>query len=186
MEQAFPTALGDEIDEYLPFQTYQTTISQPGGPSAEFLTIPARALFSPQILAAPEAVFEELGLPILQGFYLSELPQALWTVLSNGQAPPDEPREDWPTEARAVAHLCEHLTFRASIPFEFSDQKSAALGAVAAAGAAAGGKVGFLLGTPGGPPLIAVATAGGVVIGGLVGAVTWALSDRLGGLLRRP
>lgn|ERR1700722_6230019 len=189
MEQVLATYAGVELDENLPFQTYQTTISQPGGPEALFLTVPARALASPQLLVSPEAILAELDLPILGDFHLSELTDVLWRVLTTDQPVPDGPREYWPDADQAAASLCEHIAFRACIPFEFSDQKSASLGVVVAAGATAGGKVGFLVGTPGGPPLIAVATAGGVVIGGLVGTVTWILSEGLGerfsGLLRR-
>jgi hypothetical protein len=192
MEQALAGAIVnvDYAGESLAFQTYETSISQPGGPTARFLTIPARAMSDSNILSSPQALAEELGLVVHAELYPADLPRALWEVLSDGKPMPDDPRDEWADEDRAILSLCEYITFFPSIPFEFSPQRSAALGAVVVAGAGVGAKVGLLVGAPGGPPLIVVTTAAGVVIGGLVGAVTWTLSEmldeRLSALLRRP
>jgi hypothetical protein len=192
MEQTLKAATVDidHEDESLAFQTYETSISQPGGPTARFLTIPARAMSDPSILSSPRELAEMLGLLVDTEIYLADLPRALWEVLSDGKSMSASPRDEWPDEDRAAMNLCEYIAFHPSIPFEFSPQRSAALGAVVAAGAAAGAKVGLLVGAPGGPPLIIVTTTAGVVIGGLVGAVTWTLSEmldeRLSALLRRP
>ena len=176
-------------------QTYETTIYADKAPSMLFVTFP-RAAVDVKTPISVEGTLRTLGLDDLEGkqFYPAELPWMLWMCLTDGRSYPEGDRGAWSEEDRRLFEFAEYLAFEDLIPFELSPQQSrslaklmtmGALGGAALGGAKIGATGGFIVGAAGGP-LVIVTTTAGFVLGGLVGAATGALGERLYGKLEGP
>lgn len=190
-------------------QTYETTIHGDLVPSMRFATVPAAALERavrggqtlPRLSSIyagfeevdPTEALEVLGLETFErrSFYPDDLPAVLWECLTGGRARPVGARATWDPDDRRLFAFAEYLAFEDLIPFESSSQKSSALSklmiggattgsvlAATAAGAKVGAAGGLVIGAPTGP-LVFITTPVGFVVGGLVGAMTGGLGERL-------
>lgn len=189
--------LGEPDDFKLP-QIYETTIWAPDPlPDFRFVTIPVGALGDSADSLAQVFELFDLRPTYAQRIFASDLPGAMWQCLTGGRRePPSGARGDWEDEDQLLFTFAEYLAFEDLIPFEESPQKSesgtklmvrgSGLGAIVGAGlggAKIGATTGFVIGTASGP-LVVLTTAGGFVVGGVVGAVTGVLGDKAATFIR--
>ena len=188
-------------------QIYETTVHADDVPSMRFVSVPRRTLdpgATDSALAMDPLEFLrilDLDASIVTSFSLTQLPIVLFWCLDGALGPGIpvgffESRANLTDSQRRLEDFAEYLSFEDLIPFELSDQKSrslakiilsgattgAALGA-AGAGAKIGAAGGFVIGAPAGP-LVFITVPAGFVVGGLVGAATEALGERLYDRLR--
>ena len=179
-------------------QTYETTIRADGVPSMRFLSIPLRVLGLDTTDTRPDSWYTDECLRILgldefdkEEFFPAQLPGKLWQCLTEGRPMPHGNLKSWSVEDQRLFTFAQYLAFEDLIPFELSEQRSRSLGKLMSvggimgatlAGTATGAKVGvaggLFIGAPTGP-LIFVAAGAGLVVGGLVGAVTGAVGYKV-------
>jgi hypothetical protein len=173
-------------------QVYETTIYADNVPSMRFVTVPQRAV-EPARTDTVEDCLQILGLEGFEStlFFPFELPFMLWQCLTAQRPYPEGVRTGWSGEDRRLIEFAEYLAFEDLIPFELSEQQSrslsklmtiGSLGGAALGGAKLGAAGGFIVGAAGGP-LVIVTTTAGFVVGGLVGAVTAGVGEKIYGAI---
>jgi len=186
----------DEVEMSDLLQVYTTTVYGRGVPPAQFLTIPD-AILERELRGGLYEFVEGLELDVISPpFVASELPKVLFACLSEGSEAPSGGRGEWPQDAQSLMSYCEYLAYAPVVPFAMSPVSSKGLGGMMAsgaalgaglAGAATGAKVGvgtgIVVGTAGGP-LVFIAVPAGFIVGGLVGAATGVMGERIAHRLR--